>query len=85
MRKLLVVLVVILLALGAASALLPRSFEVSRSVVVAAPAAALHAWVDDLARWPRWVAGWGLDQPTSSPEAGPSSLRWHDARGAARP
>jgi uncharacterized membrane protein len=40
---------------------LPSSWEVERSVRITAPPARIHAWLDDLARWPQWMP-WGADR-----------------------
>jgi hypothetical protein len=34
--------------------MLPRPFAIARSVVIAAPAEAIHPFLDDLRNWPRW-------------------------------
>jgi hypothetical protein len=34
--------------------LLPREFEVARSIVIAAPAAKIHPHIDSLDNWPAW-------------------------------
>lgn len=49
----LLVVVALLLLVGAA---LPRTWKVERSLVIAAPAATIHPWIDDLKRWPEWAA-----------------------------
>lgn len=35
--------------------LLPRRWHVESSIMINAPPAAIHAWVDDLQHWPRWA------------------------------
>ena len=43
----------IVLALGV-GLLLPRPFEISRSIVIAAPPERIHPFLDSLRNWPRW-------------------------------
>jgi hypothetical protein len=33
---------------------LPRAFEISRSIVIAAPPEAIHPFLDSFGNWPRW-------------------------------
>jgi hypothetical protein len=42
----------LLVGLGA---LLPRHWHVEESVMINAPPAAIHAWVNDLRHWPEWA------------------------------
>lgn len=63
-------------------ALLPRDWRVQETILINAPPAAVHSWVGDLERWPRW-AQW--NQPelwsqnhVSKPSSGPgATLRWY--------
>jgi hypothetical protein len=34
---------------------LPSTWDVERSVKIAAPPVRIHAWLDDLSRWPQWM------------------------------
>lgn len=44
-------LAVLVVGVGAA---LPRAFEISRSIVIAAPPERIHPFVDSFRNWPRW-------------------------------
>ena len=63
-------------------ALLPRTWQVEESILINAPAPAVHAWVGDLKRWPRWAqwnqaALWPKNQ-VSEPSTGVgATLRWY--------
>lgn len=63
-------------------ALLPREWHVEQSILINAPAPAVHAWVADLRNWPRWAQWnqaelWPHDQ-VSEPSAGVgATLRWY--------
>lgn len=58
----------------------PRDWRVERSIVIDASSAEVRPWLDDLARWPEWVA-WGpaLDPAgewlASGPERGVGGRR----------
>jgi hypothetical protein len=43
------------LLLAGLGALLPRRWHVQESVMINAPPAAIHAWVNDLHHWPKWA------------------------------
>lgn len=74
-------LAVALLIVGI-GALLPHDWHVQETILINAPPAAVHAWVGDLERWPRW-AQW--NQPelwpqnrVSKPSSGPgATLHWY--------
>jgi uncharacterized membrane protein len=74
-------LAVTLLIVGI-GALLPHEWQVEESILINAPADSVHAWVNDLRRWPRW-AQWNQAElwprnVVSEPSVGPgASLRWH--------
>jgi len=63
-------------------ALLSRTWQVEESILINAPAPAVHAWVGDLQRWPRWAqwnqaALWPKNQ-VSEPSTGVgATLRWY--------
>lgn len=42
---------------------LPADYRVERQVTIAAPAAQVHSWLDDLTKWPDW-APWHDDDPS---------------------
>lgn len=77
--------VILLLVLGGGW-LLPISWTVDRQVVIAAPPAAVFAYVNSLRRWREWVA-WDEREPGlvfeySGPEAGVGATRrWNSERG----
>jgi hypothetical protein len=48
------VLSVVALLIGV-GALLPRRWHVTESIMINAPAPAIHAWVGDLRHWPEWA------------------------------
>jgi hypothetical protein len=52
-----------LLVLVVMGVLLPANYRVERSIVINAPAAAVHPWVEDLRRWPTW-ANWNRTDPS---------------------
>ncbi len=52
--KLFAILVVLVGVLAIAGLFLDPAWEVSRSVVIEAPADAIHPWIADLRRWPAW-------------------------------
>ena len=74
-------LAVALLIVGL-GALLPRDWQVQETILINAPPAAVHAWVNDLERWPRW-AQWNQSElwpqnRVSTPSSGPgATLRWY--------
>ena len=35
--------------------ILPNHYRVERSILIDAPAARVHPWVEDLQRWPTWA------------------------------
>src|SRR5262245_9617151 len=48
-----VALGVVVLVVGA-GLMLPRPFEISRSIVIAAPPGTIHPFIDSFRNWPRW-------------------------------
>lgn len=52
-----------LLVLVVMGLLLPTHYRVERSILINAPATAVHPWVEDLQRWPTW-ANWNHTDPT---------------------
>jgi len=75
-------LLAVLLSIVGLGALLPREWKVEESILINAPAPAVHAWVGDLQRWPRWAqwnqaALWPKNQ-VSEPSTGEgATLRWY--------
>lgn len=55
MKKLLVVLIVLVVVLGAIGYVTPKDYQVAKSITIDAPPAAVHAYVGDLQRWPEWT------------------------------
>lgn len=52
-----------LLVLAVMGLLLPTHYRVERTILINAPAAMVHPWVEDLQRWPSW-ANWNRSDPT---------------------
>jgi hypothetical protein len=77
------------LLLAGLGAILPRRWHVQESVMINAPPAAIHAWVNDLRNWPKW-AQWNQADlaPTnqlSTPSAGTGArLQWYARSGDER-
>lgn len=63
-KKLVIALPLFFFAFLCIGFLLPARYEVERSVVVAAPSEAIHAYLEDLRRWEEWFA---------RPEQGPGT------------
>ena len=61
LKKILIAVVVVVLALLAYAATKPNSFRVERSAVMKAPAAKVFAQVNDLRRWQAWSPWLKLD------------------------
>jgi hypothetical protein len=80
------VLLLTALLLAGLGALLPRQWRVEQSVMINAPPAAIHAWVNDLQHWPEW-AQWNQAElapknEISSPSNGPGArLSWYGRGG----
>jgi hypothetical protein len=68
--KLLKILGIVLLLLVLVGFLLPTGFDIRREVTIQAPAAAVHAWVGDLTKWPEWTP-WQEHDPTTKVTLGP--------------
>ena len=54
-KKILIVLVVLIAAFIAVGLFLPKDYAVTRSAVIEAKPATIHALVGDLERWPEWT------------------------------
>ena len=63
LRKILFTLGILILVFVVVGALLPRDYDVSRSIVVKADPARIHALVGDLKRWDEWTP-WKENDPT---------------------
>ena len=63
MKKLLVVLIVLVVVLGAIGYMTPKDYHIAKSITIDAPPSAVHAYVGDLRRWPEW-APWNEQDPT---------------------
>ncbi len=59
-----------LLVVAAGLLLLPRTYGLSRSIVIAAPQDQVHALCEDLEQWPRW-APWFQADPGLAVTTGP--------------
>jgi len=72
----------VLLSIVGLGALLSRNWQVEESILINAPAPAVHAWVGDLQRWPRWAQWnqaelWPKNQ-VSEPSTGVgATLHWY--------
>jgi hypothetical protein len=51
------------LVLAVMGLVLPTHYRVERTILINAPAAMVHPWVEDLQRWPAW-ANWNHSDPT---------------------
>jgi len=60
--------VVVLVVMGL---ILPNHYRVERSILIDAPPAAVHPWIDDLRRWPTW-ANWNRAADTTLEYSGTS-------------
>lgn len=74
------------LLLAGLGALLPRRWHVEQSVMINAPPAAIHAWVNDLHHWPKWAqwnqADLAPKNELSAPSAGTGArLTWYGRGG----
>ncbi len=81
LRRLLIGLVLLVAAFAVVVALQPDDYRLTRSTVIAAPAAAVFAHVNDLRKWDDWSPWAKLDPNArvtfSGPQAGPgASFRW---------
>jgi hypothetical protein len=70
------------LLLAGLGALLPRRWHVQESVMINAPPAVIHAWVNDLHHWPKWAqwnqADLAPKNQLSAPSAGAGArLTWY--------
>ncbi len=86
LKKILKALLILIALLALIGLFLPRDFEVSRAIVIAAPPEAIHREVGDLARWKDWtpwnLGGDQVEVTISQPSTGPgASLRWKDQGG----
>jgi hypothetical protein len=76
------VLCAVLLLLAGLGAVLPRRWHVEQAIMINAPPAAVHAWVNDLQHWPEW-AQWNKEalsphNDVSTPSSGPgATLTWY--------
>jgi hypothetical protein len=64
LKKILLVLGVIVLALVVVSQFLPSTYHVERSVVIAAKPEAIHPWISNLKKWPDWSAWTAAKDPS---------------------
>jgi uncharacterized protein YndB with AHSA1/START domain len=73
----LAVVILLVVVLAAVIATRPAQFRLSRSRVLAAPPAAVYAYVNDFHKWPEWSPWEKLDpamnRDLSGPPAGPGS------------
>jgi hypothetical protein len=75
------------LLLAGLGALLPRRWHVEESVMINAPPAAIHVWINDLRHWPDWAqwnqADLAPKNQVSSPSAGEGAkLTWYGRGGS---
>lgn len=89
LKKILTALAILILVFVLVGALLSREFRVTRTVVVKADPAKVHALVGDLKRWDEW-APWKDSDPTIVTTYGPTttgvgaSQAWTGKDGAGR-
>lgn len=63
----------LLLLLVASAWLLPAEWQVERSAVIHAPAAKIFPYLNNLKKWPDWVAGYAGDPATPVEYEGPDN------------
>ncbi|MSU58605.1 MAG: hypothetical protein EXS35_10585 [Pedosphaera sp.] len=85
LKKILLVLGVIVLALVVISQFLPSTYHIERSVVIAAKPAAIHPWINELKKWPEWSAWTAAKDPTliynyDGPESGVGAISKWEAK-----
>lgn len=85
LKKILVAIGLMLLVLVIVSQFLPGKYHVERSVVMAARADAVFAWVNNLRKWPEWSAWTAAKDPTlvyqyEGPEEGIGAISKWDAK-----
>src|SRR5262245_46587188 len=72
MKKFLIVLLVLIVALGVIGLVLPNHYQLKRSVTISAAPPAVHTFVSDLKKWPDW-APWQDEDPTIKVTYGPKT------------
>jgi hypothetical protein len=72
MKKFLIVLLVLIVALGVIGMVLPKNYQLKRSVTISAAPPAVHTFVGDLKKWPDW-APWQDEDPTIKVTYGPKT------------
>ena len=85
LKKILIASGLLLLGLVIGSQFLPSKYHVERSVVIAAKADAIHAWVNNLKKWPEWSAWTAAKDLTlvytyEGPEEGDGAISKWDAK-----
>ena len=63
MKKVLIVLLVLILAIVAVGFLTPTEFAIAKSITIKAEPGAVHAYVGELKQWPEWTP-WLESDPT---------------------
>jgi hypothetical protein len=64
LKKILIGLVVLILAVVVVSQFLPSTYHAERSVTIAAKPPAIHPWINDLKKWPEWSPWTAAKDPT---------------------
>lgn len=85
LKKILIVVGVIILALMVVSQFLPGKYHVERSVIMTAKPEAIHPWINDLKKWPEWSPWTAAKDPTivyayEGPEAGVGAISKWDSK-----
>ena len=85
LKKILVVVGAIILALVVVSQLLPSTYHVDRSIVIAAKPEVIFPWLNNLKKWPEWSAWTAAKDPTlvyayEGPEEGVGAISKWDAK-----
>lgn len=89
LRKISVVFFGIVFALAVLGVFLPQEFQVGKSIVIKAAPATIHAYVEDLRRWPEWTP-WSDADPSIKIEYGEisrgkgASQSWRASDGGGR-
>lgn len=63
MKPFLIGLLVLLVLICAVGLVMPTEYAVERRLDIAAPAAVIHPWIDDLQKWEQWTP-WVEDDPS---------------------
>lgn len=85
LKKVLLILGVVILALAVVAQFLPSKYHVERSVIMAAKPEVIHPWLNNLKKWPEWSPWTVAKDPTivyayEGPEEGVGAISKWDAK-----